>query len=353
MVNPEILLPKEIPAVVGKEINIYFDNLIIEDADRYYVDVICDIGQHQNERWTLIPDAPGEYPLTISLYADTITKLATATTMIKVSGSEAVVDKASDTVSDTASDNARIPESVLFIGDSTTAAGFYTDELLNLFQNDPQSIVLLGTKGTAPNCHEGRGGWRVDSYFSGEESPFVFDKSFNFTRYMGTNGYRDLDYVCIHLGINDVFNKVNDAGVQRVIDEEMPMLEKIIASIQDYNASIQIGLMVAIPPSRFQDSFGSNYGAGQTRWRYKRNIFLWNKELLARFEHRKADGIFMLPINVNLDTVHNMASHSVSANSRCSKQIVRQTDGVHPAEDGYYQMADVIYYGLKNRSQKE
>jgi len=329
----EIVLPPEVPAVVGKEMNIYFDNLMIADADRYYVDVICDIGMQQNERWTVVPDTPGDYLLTIEIYENPVTKLTSASTIVKVSGADT---------------GPGMPKTLLFIGDSTTAAGQYTEELLNLFSSESMEITLVGTKGELSNRHEGRSGWRIDTFYGNSESPFVFDGKFDFSRYMQCNGYPQPECVIIHLGINDVFYEVDDSGVRQVIADEMPMLEQMIASIREYRRGTKIGIMVTIPPSRFQDSFGFNYKSEQTRWRYKRNLMMWNKALVTRFVQRQDDGIHLVPVNVNLDTVHNMAAQQMAVNSRSSRQIIRQTDGVHPAAEGYYQMADVLYYWLKS-----
>lgn len=334
MENTELLLPSEIPAAVGREINIYFDNLLVEDADRYYIDVICEVGRHQNERWTFVPEAAGTYPLTVGLYRDPTTPVASVETVV--------------TVSDTTTTGRApaLPVTALFIGDSTTAAGLYTEELLRLFASDSRRIELIGTRGEGDNRHEGRGGWTMDLYYQDKDSPFVFNSVFNFARYMEANGYRQLDYVGIHLGINDMFAPTGDDDVRRLIETKLPMLERMLDSIHEYNPSTIVGVMLAIPPSRYQDSFGNNYGAGQTRWRYKRNILLWNKEVMARFGKRRQGGIQLVPINVNLDTVHGMMSEQTPANSRSSRLVTRQSDGVHPSREGYAQMADVVYYWL-------
>jgi len=329
----EILLPPEVLAVVGKEMNIYFSNVILGELTDCYVEVRCEIGRHQNERWTVVPSTPGDYPLTIQLYgSDQITVIFSASTVIKVTESKVVAEDQAQTL--------------LFIGDSTTAAGHYTQEVLNLFQGDAQRIELIGKQGKAPNVHEGRGNWKLSDYVDREDSPFVYAGDFDFGRYMQTNGYTKVDVVCLHLGINDVYPAMNDTDIQSVVDNGMDMLDKIVTSIHAYNRRIVVGLMVPIPPARDQDSFGSSYGTSQNAWRYRRNLFQWNKAQISRFRHRQAQGVYLVPVHVNLDTVHNMKLEPMPANSRSSRVIFRQSDAVHPAVEGYGQMADVVYAWL-------
>ena len=270
-----LLLPPFIPAVVGKEMNIYFDNLIMGDARSYEFDVVCEIGRHQNERWTVVPETSGDYLLTIYIYSVNGEKLASAESTVRVAEKAAghgIVNKA------------------LFIGDSITAAGDMTEELLHLIEADPLKLTLVGTQGTSPNVHEGRSGWRVDSHYVGSESAFIFGGNFDFAKYINSNGISGLTHVGILLGINDVAPCLDDVSVQSIIDHEMPMLEAMIRDIQQYEAGITIGIMLIIPPSREQDGFGSYYGTKQSRRRYKRNIFLWNWELLNRFGSRETRG---------------------------------------------------------------
>lgn len=329
----EIQLPPTINAMTGKEINIYFDNLIAGHADDYLFDVICSIGIHQNERWTLITNTAGTYPITIDVYdKKSVQKIGTA--------SAEVVVKLSSVGSG-------VTKSALFIGDSITAAGKYTNELLNLYSFDTMDITLLGSQGTAPNLHEGRGGWRVEQYTTDSSSPFVFDGAFNFSQYMSSQGYTDVDFIIFHLGINDIFNETSDSGADAVVNAAVTAYNNMIANIKTSFPDVKIGMCLTIPPSKHQDAFGNNYGSGQTRWRYKMNWFRWNKAILAAFKNRTTENIYLVPLNVILDTEHNMKVSTVAVNSRNNTTIDRQSDGVHPADTGYNQMADAIYYWLR------
>ncbi|MEF3304407.1 SGNH/GDSL hydrolase family protein [Paenibacillus sp. GYB003] len=326
----DLLLPPVIPAVAGHEMNVYFDNLIAGDASRYDFDVRVSIGRHCDDRWTCVADRPGDYALTVEVYSEEGELLTAGDTIVRV--------KAADAVS---GERRRL----MFIGDSTTAAGQYTAELLRLFAADPGGIELLGTKGAGLNRHEGRGGWKVADYFGNPESPFLFDGRFDFAKYMERCGYDAVDDVCIHLGINDVFHASEEDGMSALLGQSMPMLETMIGQFRRFNPNVRVGIMIAIPPSRTQDSFGKSYGALQSRRRYKRKWYMWNRELLRRFSDRA--GIELIPLHVNLDTARNMPVELIEGNARNVRTEIRQNNGVHPAPEGYRQMADVLYAWLK------
>jgi lysophospholipase L1-like esterase len=328
--NNNYALPPKIFAVVGKEVNVYFDNLVGDSIKNYLVDVNCDVGIQQNERWTFIPNEAGTWQLSITFYDQFLNIINTANSTMLVTLPDAETGENSK---------------CLFIGDSTTEAAVYTAELLKLFNNN---ITLIGTKGIAPNLFEATGGWTVDIHYSSALSSFVFDGVFNFTRYMTSNNFTTIDWIFIHLGINDVFNCADDLSVDTVINNNYTKLENMIASMKQFNTNVKIGYMLTIPPSANQDAFGKNYLCNTTQWRYKRNIHRYTVAMLNNFRDREGENIYLIPTNCNLDTEHNMSAETVPINSRNASTIVRQNNGVHPDLAGYYQMADTVYYALKN-----
>ncbi len=335
--KPLFSLPSKIYSIVGQEVNIYFDNLIAGKAERYDWDVsVGSIGTQQNERWTAIPiaDNIGSHVMLIRAYEENEEVAAnTGTTTLVVT--DATVGTG-------------VSKTCLFIGDSLIAANAYTSNLLTLFgENEPMDITLIGTQGISPNLHEGYGGKTIDWFYTHADSPFVFDGVFNFSQYMTTNSFASVDVVTIMLGINDVFSLNTDGAVALLITEAFAQLESIITSIKVFNVNVKIGIVLTVPPSIDQDAFGSNYGEGQTKWRYKRNNMLFVRNLIRQFDNRS--NIYCVPVNLNLDTKHNMSVDSTTPwNSRTSATTIRQNNGVHPASEGYYQIADAFYYWLKS-----
>lgn len=329
----ELLLPDRIPAVTGKEINVYFDNLIYGDSRRCDFEVSCPIGKHMNDRWTAVPQQAGDYPLQITVCNDEGESLCSAASTIHV------VDRNA---------GAGMRRHALFIGDSTTANGVFTGELLQLFANDVMQLKLAGTHGEAPNVNEGRSGWKVADFYERADSPFRFQDRFDFASYMATHGIADLTDVIIHLGINEVYGVQEEAGMDALIAKEIPMLDEMMDSIRSYDHAIRIGVALVIPPAREQDSFGNSYGTLQSRRRYRKHLYRWNIALQQRYGGKTAESICVIPLHVNLDTLHHMPTRSEPLNSRSTVQAVRQCDDVHPSIAGYGQMADVLYYWFKS-----
>jgi len=328
-----VSLPAYIPAVVGHEINIYFDNVInCNNLADYQIDVGCAIGMQQNERWTAVPTAAGDVSLTIWLYKNGSTIVASATTTIRVA----------DTTAGTG-----LNKRCLFIGDSLTNFGYYIDELANLFASDPMDINFIGTKQTSQGIkHEGRGGWAIKNYLNDDQyksdtNPFRTNGVYDFPAYITTQGYTGIDHIFIALGTNDI-TKPED------VPTAMANLATFIAGIRAYSTTVNVHIFLTIPPAGSQDGWGKNNLNGTTRDSFKRGIFEFVRQLIITYGGRQAEHYYLVPVNVNLDTVHNFPTEQVAVNSRNSTQITRQTDNVHPAPSGYYQMSDVIYNWLKN-----
>jgi lysophospholipase L1-like esterase len=332
----EIILPDSIPAIIGNEMNIYYENVILaNDLRSYQIDVVCAIGKQQEERWTCIPTGAGTYPLTINIYRNYTDLVASASTNILVKGSSA---------------GTGINRKCLFIGDSTTAHGYYQHTALANFAADPMDITTIGTINEMMednNNYEGRSGWSIDMYYTRSDSPFVYNGEINFYHYMTANGYSGLEYVLMHLGINDTINYKTDEEFYAGTETTFYRLQSFFNSIRAYDANIKIVIMLTIPPFASQDGYGKVFGSGQTRWRHRRNNHLWNKYLIQTYGGRTSEKYYIMPFNVNLDLVHNAQTETIQVNSRNSMTVIRQSDGQHPAPEGYAQMGDTVYYWLK------
>jgi lysophospholipase L1-like esterase len=401
----EIVLPPTVYVTEGREMSIYFDNVVAADEWRDYAwDVVAagiPSSKQQSERWTY---TSGGLVFTTNV---------TVAAHNKTSGSPIAMGTVEVKGQAAAAGTGQTPKCI-FIGDSLTAAGTYTGELLTIAGVDALKIALHGTRGIAPNLHEGRSGWKIDDYatagrtfyrftvsgvvtapainlteFSHNGSvyrvqelslsggagtftcervsgtadplasgtltktvstgdatvafsawttvpgnPFWIGGALNFPQYLTDRAIPVPDWVFVMLGINDEFAK----------------LDTLIASIKAAGAAIKIGLMTPTPPSFEQDAFATSYNVGQTRLRAKRNILLWNKFLIARYAGQTANRIYVVPTHVNLDTVNNMSRAAPApVNSRSTVQVARQNNGVHPATEGYYQIADTVWAFLKNQ----
>ena len=332
---PDLLLTP-IYAVVGREANVYFSGLSMLDPLRVDWDVTYsgNGAQHQNDRFTVTPDVAGTFSLTISAL-DPISSvvLATATTSVYVA----------------AAATAATP-TLLAIGDSTTAGGEVTAELVVLDTADANmALTLIGTKGTNPNKYEATSGWSTTT-FTTTGSPFYISSVIDVAGYLTNNSLATPTHVVINLGINDVFSATTDAGARLSAQTAAANLAKLIASINIASATTKIGIALTTAPSDNQDAFGntSNYATGQTQRRYKRNWAIMCRVLIDAFDGKTANLLWLLPYNVTNDTARNMLTATAASNGRNATTITRQNNGVHPAGSGYLQIADILYAWLKN-----
>jgi lysophospholipase L1-like esterase len=297
-------------------------------------------GKHQNERWTIVPSAA------ISPTA------ATVSAHDRRSGAQ-LAAKTVSVIGAAAAAGAGLTPKCIFIGDSLTEAADYTQELLTIAAADALKVALYGTQGTAPNSHEGRAGWTIANYTSDytdtstRHNPFWIGGTINFPQYLVDNSIAVPDWAFIMLGINDVQHQASDTAAISAATTAFSALDGLIASIKAAGVGVKVGLMTTTFPSAEQDAFAA--GAGTTRWRCKRNIALWVERLISTYAGKEADRIYLVPTHVNLDTVNNMyRAAAAPVNSRSTVQVERQSNGVHPPNAGYYQIADSVWAFLKN-----
>lgn len=326
-----------IPAVVGREINIYKENIICADnLNNYQFVFTCAKGTHQNERWTYVPAVGdvGDIAMTIFVYYK-FNLVATVNTTIRVS---ATTKGTGQTLK------------LNIIGDSTTANNIMINELANVLTGDPLTITYIGTQGVSPKFHEGYSGKSTNWLYTDAASPFVFSGVFDYAQYLSSHALATPDIIVLNLGINDMFTYTDDASALTAIYNMISQYDSIIANIKLSNANMKFGIGVTIPSGN-QDAFGFSYGAGQTSWRYKINNRMLTKRLVDYYSGKESSNIYLIPLNTNLDTVNNIDfSAAAAVNSRNPATIARQNNGVHPGTYGYFQIADVYYNWLKSIS---
>jgi len=360
-VNLRLLLPAEIPAVPGREVNLYFANVILHPRpDLLLYDVDCPKGTQQEERWTWTPkpDEPkdvGSFPLTLKITDLQGNPLAEGTTTVRVYPADAGAGKTL---------------SALIVGDSLTGASVYPDEIFNLMQGagNPQFTMLgnvVPNKDKPGAKHEGYGGWTARGFATnwGTEpivnnrrarSPFLYEQDgkpvLNFQKYCDEqNGGKGPDIITLLLGCNDNFGAKDDT-IEASIDSFLSHMDILIAEFHKVRPDTKIGVVSLMPPAATQDAFGANYACGQTRWQYRKNQHRVMERVVEKYGGHEADNIFLVPAYVNLDAVHNYPTIEVPANARAegpNSKVFRLNNGVHPAPSGYRQLADSIYCWMK------
>ena len=333
-------LPDKLYACVGLETNVYFDN-ISDNWERYDWDVNGPIGIQLERGYRVVPSASdvGEHTIRFKASLDDNTYIFKSVSL-EVNDIHSTSKKSL---------------SVIVLGDSTTANGTVIDCLHQNFINSSVTIKTLGTCGVYPNNHEGRSGWTLEDYFTIDQETYsdhrgtVYNpfynpgtKTFDASYYFTNSGIEKPDWFIINMGINDMFPFNSDADAAAGIKTYIERLNTMIASIREASPNIKTAICLTIPPNASQDAFGKRYNLWITRNRYKRNNLLLVNALIESFRDRK--DVSLIPIHAALDTVYNMGIETIPVNARNSEVTYNSptaNGGVHPAESGYWQIADV------------
>lgn len=150
---PTLVVPPKIYALEGLESHVYPEHTLVEDYHLYEHDVTCTKGIHKKRGWVWTPsasDVAGNYALTLAVHdKQKATQLATATSTIVLANKNAY---------------SGLTKNVSIIGDSIIYAGVISQRLLDIAVSDVMDVNLIGTRGTGPNFHEGRGGYTISDY---------------------------------------------------------------------------------------------------------------------------------------------------------------------------------------------
>jgi hypothetical protein len=338
-------LPTKLYALVGEELNIYFDNLVDGHDTDYVFNVDCSVGMQLERCYRLEPAEAGTYLISIE---------ATNRKGVTVRKNSTIF------VADTTA-GAGASRSLIVLGDSTTNNGIAVTKLNSNFATDSMNLETRGTRGTGINLHEGRSGWTFNKFFTTQVdsgAPDVFNpfynpetQTFDATYYFANSGVAKPDWFFINLGINDTFGYTQDSVLAGVIEGLNSMCDAMITSIKEASPTTKIGVVLTIPPNYSQDAFGKAYSCGQTRARYKRNNVIWVDNKIRRYENREDEGIYLIPVHTNLDTKYNMGMETNYHNKRNTTMTYEspiRNGGVHPVDIGYWQIADIYWFFLKN-----
>lgn len=247
----EVFLPSAITCVVGREMNIYFKN-IVNCKDVKSFDIMCASacgGINYGDRYSInaLVGKIGSYLLTINFMKNGEIIKSANTTINIVADSKTTIKKS------------------MFIGDSWTNYGVYIAELkymlgtnLTWYGNNTTNVTLHDT--VFSTKHEGRNGWGLYDYiyttsYNGSTNAFLNSGTFDFSFYMSNNtAYSDLTDVYIFLGINDYGR---DANLLKTY------AQSIINSIHAYNSNIIVH--VCIPPQMSTDERAYGIYVGTTQ----------------------------------------------------------------------------------------
>ena len=215
--------------------------------------------------------------------------------------------------------------SLLAIGDSTIDHDHITGKLLSHFTEKGKTITLLGTLGKASeplNKNEGRAGWTTADYMgnttkNGYTNPFYnpSTEGFDFSYYMSQQGYTNVDFVVIQLGINDLYPSQPRMPAEPDYASIYANIKTMIDSILSFNSSVKIIVNLPMTPN-------SNPSAHRIpEFLYRHYVIRYNEIALAGLMAYNESNVRVSYCHLILDPATDIS------------------DNVHPTVAGYEKMA--------------
>lgn len=237
--------------------------------------------------------------------------------------------------------------SVLAIGDSLSANGALYARLQELLGNQ---MICNGTRGYEGFLTEARLGFSAKDYLT--ETGYYLEEGekvhkfwnpekgrFDWNYYKTTTGFHP-EVVLLHLGTNGLLSG----------EENAENICKIVELIRQDDENLPIYVVNTIYQSD-QNGIGSmklNNGSLMFPGQYKQERDLANFKLRAYLtDHLKnMEKVYLVPASVSVDAANVFLTEEKPVNPYSTEMVAVATDAVHPAPEGYRQIADVIYHTL-------
>ena len=173
-------------------------------------------------------------------------------------------------------------------------------------------------------------------------NPFCYDGKLDFKAYCEDIGADGIDYVYAQLVYNGTPSgtKVSQADLEKKADQIRTFLEALLADYPDAK------LVILNSPVPSYDGCGTNYTADsvfQNWWYLKDWMYKHQSVIYPMLKAEFPDNIYFCDYNAQFDIDHSYPTTTVAYNTRTSQTYQRQSNGVHPTNEGKMQCADATY----------
>ena len=361
-----LILPPNIYASVGNEMNLYFDNIFLCLNPRNYAfEFHCDIGRCDEKRWYCIPvaDDIGVHTATLRIWnesgiaAEGKTRIMVRDPTVKNKSSFRLL-MIGDSLTDQSYFPARVHSLCLQYGFNITMLGTNCPEEL---RHDPFQLICYPIPEQLKGVrHEGWGGWSAHSFLYKTQpdkcmpfhhwnrcSPFLeADGRFDFQSYLDRNAdCLPPDIITIILGCNDI-QGATDETIEARVNFWLENEEKLISELRKAAPDAIFGLSFILPGAQSQDAYGKNFGCSIHAWQSTRNRFYANARFLQHFGGREQEKIHLLPLQVNLDRNHGFPKQKEPVAQDLPETMLRQCNAYHPTPYGYAQVGNSYFAWL-------
>ena len=331
----EICIPDIVYVASGQDLTIYNKQItnLGEHISEYEVEWISDYGgvQAHAEQFSIstLTGMEDEFSVSVAVYGEEHLLLAKKEFTLKIVEAK------------------QWQFSVLAIGDSLSANGAL---YIRLQEHLGNQLICNGTRSYEGFLTEARLGFSAENYLTetgyyleeGEDVHKFWNpetQRFDWNYYKTSTGFNP-DVVLLHLGTNGLLSG----------DENAENICKIVELIRQDDENIPIYVVNTIYQSD-QNGIGSmkmNNGQLMFPGQYKQERDLANFNLRVYLTDKLAEKekVYLVPAAISVDSEHvfNMEEKTVNPYSDVTEEVA--TDAVHPAAEGYYQIADAIYYTM-------
>lgn len=170
--------------------------------------------------------------------------------------------------------------------------------------------------------------------------------SFNITNYVDAYCDGKVDYVYILLGTNSIFSKDVFDNFESIIND----CKTLIRNIHTQLPNVVILLSTEIFQSQ-NSGLALSYGTNNTFGRYTRtglnHMYLeYNKALINEFDNSNYPYVKVLNTHAQFDSKYAFPMSEKNVNTRCTQKEVIDTNGSHPSNVGYWQIADAEFRAI-------
>ena len=162
----------------------------------------------------------------------------------------------------------------------------------------------------------------------------------DFEKYAQRIGVSKIDYIYVLLGWNSAWDSMS-----AIKDKATTFINNVISKFPNCKI-VLLGLQI---PAR--DGLGENYSTDGMYSRYLDLIdYVYALDnTYNQLSKELANNVSSVNISGQFDTEYNMQTTEKSPNVRNNQKISQQSNGVHPAQSGYYQIADACYRDFVNK----
>ena len=339
-----LIIPKYIDVVKNHQCTIYRDCMVEYEEKSDYVAFYtfpfnnnAHSTELKNNCLSFTPTVTGEFDFRVMTLSENTYKVTSEKTV-----TVRTTDKASESTG--------LTKNIMLCGDSLIDANVPVDEVFNLLRADGDyTFNAIGTRGSAGSKHEGRGGWKWDTYLTqttagGATNAFLYNGSLDFQQYCIDNGFAGIDYAILSLGTNDIgqgWHLLKDAEVATIIANAKTFLDALLSETTGFpNCKIALGL-----PAIGANTFGNPNM--NKKW-FIRGMQKLNKAYIDTFDNGTYHpNVTTVAHGLWTDREYSYSYENQTISNRIPETVKVHLDAIHPTVQGYKLWADAYYGKLR------